>query len=144
MLEIRKVMVEQIRRFFKRTYVRYLIWLKYSKWGGTGKEEINPNEKICKTICYKLINQEDSKFLIAPISGKRYIKNSRLELFVILDDRRISITNHVYHYDVILSERDWDRLSIMYDNKTEKIRQIFEDEMKSQIQNSLNKILDKF
>ena len=136
-------MVEMIRRFFKRLYVRYLIWLKYSKWGSE-TNELNPNERLCKSICHRLINQPDSKFLIAPISGKRYIKNNRLELFVILDDRRVSVTNHVYHYDVVLSERDWDRISLMYDNKTEKIRQEFENDMKSQIQNSLQKIIDKF
>ena len=129
--------------YFKIQYVKYLLWLKYSKLGSDESKIPNNNERICKSICYKLINLYDSKFLIAPISGKRYIKNSRLELFVILDDRRVSITNHVYHYDVLLNERDWDRLSSMYDNKTEKIRQEFEDEMKSQINNSLHNILDK-
>jgi hypothetical protein len=137
-------MIESIRRYFKRLYVKYLLWAKYHKLGTEGtKTPNNNNERLCKSICYKLINLYDSKFLIAPISGKRYIKNSRLELFVILDDRRISITNHVYHYDVLLDERDWDRISTMYDNKTEKIRQEFEDEMKSQINNSLHNILDK-
>ena len=136
-------MLQLLRRFFKRLYVRYLIRLKYSKFTDGDNKTNNINERICKSICYRLINQPDSKFLIAPISGKRYIKNSRLELFIILDDRRISITNHVYHYDVVVSERDWDRLSMMYDNKTEKIRQEFEDDMKSQIKSSLSAILHK-
>jgi hypothetical protein len=135
-------MATLIKRFFKRLYVRYLIWLKYNKWSERN-EDPNPNERLCKSICHKLINQPDSKFLIAPISGKRYIKNSRLKLFVILDDRRVSVTDSLYHYDVVLSDRDWDRLSLMYDNKTEKIRQDFEDEMRSQIKSSLNNILDK-
>jgi hypothetical protein len=69
------------------------------------------------------------------------IKNSRLELFVILDDKRISITNHIYHYDVVLIDRDFDRIIRMYDNKTETIRQEFENDMKSQIQSSLSTIL---
>ena len=136
-------MLQLLRRFFKRLYVRYLLRLKYSKFTEGENKTPNINERICKSICYRLINQPDSKFLIAPISGKRYIKNSRLELFIILDDRRISITNHVYHYDVVVSERDWDRLSVMYDNKTEKIRQEFEDDMKSQIKSSLSAILSK-
>ena len=108
-----------------------------------GNTEVNQNERLCKSICYKLINLPDSKFLIAPISGKRYIKNSRLELFVILDDKRISITNHVYHYDVVFTDRDFDRITRMYDNKTETIRQEFENDMKSQIQSSLSTILDR-
>jgi hypothetical protein len=137
-------MIEFIKRFFRRRYIKYLIWVRYKKFeGATGELPLGPNERLCKSICHKLINQDDSKFLIAPISGKRYIKNSRLGLFIILDDRRISITNHVYHYDVSLNEREWDRLSKMYDNKTEKIRQDFEKEMVSQIKNSLNSILEK-
>ncbi len=137
-------MFEFIKRFFRRRYIKYLIWVRYKKFeGATGEVPLGPNERLCKSICHKLINQDDSKFLIAPISGKRYIKNSRLGLFIILDDRRISITNHVYHYDVSLNEREWDRLSKMYDNKTEKIRQDFEKEMVSQIKNSLNTILEK-
>jgi len=137
-------MIEFIKRFFKRRYIKYLIWVRYKKFeGATGDVSLGPNERLCKSICHKLINQEDSKFLIAPISGKRYIKNTRLGLFIILDDKRISITNHVYHYDVSLNEREWDRITKMYDNKTEKIRQDFEHEMVSQIKNSLNTILEK-
>jgi hypothetical protein len=66
-----------------------------------------------------------------------------LGLFIVLDDRKISITNHVYHYDVVLSQRDWDKLVVSYDNKTEKIRNGFEDEIKSQIVHSLSSILEK-
>lgn len=136
-------MFEIIKKFFRRKYVRYLINVRYSKFTSDGNTEVNQNERLCKSICYKLINLPDSKFLIAPISGKRYIKNSRLELFVILDDKRISITNHVYHYDVVFTDRDFDRITRMYDNKTETIRQEFENDMKSQIQSSLSTILDR-
>ena len=136
-------MFEIIRRFFRRKYVRYLINVRYNKLINGENAEANQNERLCKSICYKLINQPDSKFLIAPISGKRYIKNSRLDLFVILDDKRISITNHVYHYDVVFTDRDFDRITRMYDNKTETIRQEFENDMKSQIQSSLSIILDR-
>ena len=137
-------MFELIKRFFKRRYIKYLMWVRYKKFeSATGDFSLGPNEKLCKSICHKLINHEDSKFLIAPISGKRYIKNTKLGLFIILDDKRISITNHVYHYDVSFNEREWDRITKMYDNKTEKIRQDFENEMVSQIKNSLNTILDK-
>ena len=134
-------MIEFLRRLGKRWYVRYSLKLKYNKFNE--KQITTDSEKICKSICYKLINQEDSKFLIAPISGKRYINNKRLDVFVILDERRVSITDHIYHYDVVLCERDWDRITRMYDNRTEKIRQDFEDNVKSQINNSLHQILNK-
>jgi hypothetical protein len=60
-----------------------------------------------------------------------------------MDDRKISITNHVYHYDIVLSQRDWEKLNVLYDNKTEIMRQGYEDEIKSQIVHSLSSILEK-
>ena len=75
--------------------------------------------------------------------GSGYIKNEVLKVFIILDDKKITITNHIYHYDVILTQRDFDRVSHMYDNKTEEIRNEFENEMMSQIVVSLSTILHK-
>jgi len=66
-----------------------------------------------------------------------------LKVFIILDDKKITITNHIYHYDVILNQRDFDRVTHMYDNKTEEIRNEFENEMMSQIMVSLSTILHK-
>ena len=109
----------------------------------SGDDELSENERTCVSICRGLIRHDDSKFLIAPLSGKRYIRNTTLDLFVILDDRRVSMTNHVYHYDVRLVQRDWDRLITMYDGKTEKIRIDLENQIKSQINYSLHTILEK-
>lgn len=134
------LMNSKIKRFFKRLSVKFLIWLNY---GFKNKRILTENEMICKSICRKLINHPESKFLIAPLSGKRYIKNSNLELFVILDEQKISITNHIYHYDVFLDVREWDRLVRMYDNKTEVLREEYENEIKSQIVHSLSTILTK-
>ncbi len=129
-----------IKRLFKRLYAKYLRQVRYSV---NQTPESNQNERICKSICYKMINNPHSKFLIAPLSGKRYIKNEVLKVFIILDDKKITITNHIYHYDVILNQRDFDRITHMYDNKTEQIRNDFENEMMSQIMVSLSTILTK-
>jgi hypothetical protein len=131
-----------MKRIFKRIYVRWSILTKY-KWFKSEEDNLSESEKTCVSICRGLIRHNDSKFLIAPLSGKKYIKNTTLDLFVILDDRRVSITNHVYHYDVKLAQRDWDRIVGMYDNKTEKIRLDLENQIKSQINYSLHTILEK-
>ena len=129
-----------IKRLIKRMYAKYLKSVRYTS---NQTPENNHNERICKSICYKMINNPHSKFLIAPLSGKRYIKNEVLKVFIILDDKKVTITNHIYHYDVILTQRDFDRISHMYDNKTEEIRNEFENEMMSQIVVSLSTILNK-
>lgn len=110
---------------------------------------INPNHKrnehdvICGAICRKLINNPDSKFTIAPISEKRYIINKPLGLFVVMMDNKIEITNHIYHYNITLTQRESDKLRKLFDRKVESIREDYENEIKSQINNTLQKIFDK-
>ena len=67
--------------------------------------------------------------MIAPISSKRYIVNKTLGMFIVFEDNKIEITNHVYHYIVRLSDAEIDKLVDMFDRKTEQIRLKFEDEI---------------
>ena len=134
-------MIKLIKRLAKRTYVNWLIWNRNNRTDKNNK--VSDTEKICMSITRSLIVHSKSKFLLAPLSGKRYIKNEEKGLFIIIDRGTISITNHVYHYDVNLTERNWERLIKMYDGKVETIRQEYEDEIMSQIENSLHIIQDK-
>ena len=136
-----KKLKKYINRMSKRLYVK---WIQWNREGKTKEQKkVSETEKICVSICRNLITNSESKFLMAPVSGKRYIKNSDLNLFVILDDRHISITNHIYHYDVTVQDRNWFRLINMYDLKVESIRIEYENEIMSQIENSLSKIQQK-
>jgi len=134
-------MFKWIRQKYKRWYVSWKLKTRY-RWLSE-QQKITEAEKVCLSICRNMISHQGSKFLIAPLSGKRYIKNDTLGLFIILDERTVSITNHVYHYDVRISERDWDRICTMYDSKTEKIRQEYESEIMKQIQHSLVNLHEK-
>ena len=107
------------------------------------KVNFDDNEKTASSICRKLINHEDSKFLIAPLSQKRYIKNETLQMFVIIQGDRINITNHIYNYDITISLQMGEKLGRLFDNKVEESRMKFEKEMHSQVQHSLKKILEK-
>ena len=134
--------MRKIFKFFKRLVIRRIAKARnqfdYEDPGLLG------DIHMCKSICRKLITSEGSKFLIAPLSSQRYIKHSELGIFVILDDKKISIINHEYYYsNILLSNRDWDKLTKMYDTKVERIRQELKNEMKSQIKYSLKAILDR-
>jgi len=131
----------KLRKLFRRLYVKWRLKTKY-KWL-QNETKISETETLCLSICRSMISHANSKFLIAPLSMVRYIKNEDLGLFVILDERNISITNHVYHYDVRVCQRDWDRITTMYDGKTEKIRKEYEDEIMTQIKFSLKNIHDR-
>jgi hypothetical protein len=55
----------------------------------------------------------------------------------------VSITNHVYHYEVEIDDRNWQRITHMFDDKVETIRREYENEIMSQIENSLHKLQEK-
>jgi hypothetical protein len=130
----------RVKQFAKRSYVKYL---NYNRSLNEENLKNSETEKVCMSITRSLITNANSKFLLAPLSGKRYIKNADLEIFVILDRGSISITNHVYHYDVTVSNRNWQRIVGMYDNKVEGIRQEYEDEIMKNIEHSLTVIQNK-
>jgi F0F1-type ATP synthase membrane subunit b/b' len=58
-------------------------------------------------------------------------------------ENRVEITNHVYHYIIKLSEKDSTKLKKQFDAKVEQIRLEYENDIKSQINNTLNTILEK-
>jgi hypothetical protein len=81
--------------------------------------------------------------MIAPVSNKRYVENKSMDIFITMMDGSIDLTNHVYHYNVKLSKRDWERISFIFDNETEKRRLNYEDLINSQIKNSLHNVLER-
>jgi len=109
----------------------------------TYEDEIVAYEKTCFKICLRLISHSESEFMIAPMSGKRYIKNDELSMFITMDYGRVEITNHVFNYNVKLSNRDWERLVYIFDTETEKRRIEMEKEVTSNIKNSLDHVLDR-
>lgn len=106
-------------------------------------EELDLHEKTAFKICLKLISHPNSDFMVAPLSEKRYVINEDLNIFIIIDWNKVEITNHVFHYDVRLSTRDHQRVTYLYDTETEKRRSNTEFQVKSNIKNSLDTLLDK-
>jgi len=130
------------RRQFKRLKVKFYIWEREISWF-KAPQDTTGYENITTAIVRKMISHSDSKFTIAPLSGKRYIVNKTLDIFVIMEDSKVEITNHVYHYVSSLGKRDIEKLIKLYDTKVETERVNYEDQIKSQITNTLQKIYDK-
>lgn len=135
-----------MKKFFSRIFKRlkHRIFLLFS--GRSIKkleDDIATYEKTCFKICLKLISHRDSEFMIAPMSGKRYIRNNELSMFITMDFGRVEITNHVFNYNVKLLNRDWERLVYIFDTETEKRRLEMEKEVSSNIKNSLEHVLDR-
>jgi hypothetical protein len=128
-----------MKRLFKRLGLRIYRMIN----GGMGRRDLTENQIKAAAICRKLINNPFSKFLIAPVSRNRYIRNEKLKMFIILSDNKLKIINHVYSYDVYITNSEHDRLKIMFDNKVESHRMSFENDINSQIQYSLTNIIKK-
>ena len=116
----------------------------------TLKERFDPSfpipeeEKITIEICKKLISDPESKLTYAPISGKRFIKNENKNMFVVIESHTINLINHVYSYSVYLSsQNDYRDITQSFDGILEDKRQSLENEIRSNIQHSLQTILKK-
>lgn len=132
--------MNKIKRLFKRIYYKILILNK--------KLEIrshppSKSELLSVAITKKLINHPESLFLMAPLSGEKYIENKTLDIFVIIHKSVLSITNGVYHYDILLTRRNSNVINKMYNDKVEEIRQELKDEIMYKINNSLTIINNK-
>ena len=136
-------MIKRIVRFFRRLKLRFYLWSKKGKMFKTYEEEVSSYEKTCFQICLQMIKHPSTKFMIAPMSNKRYIENKEMDIFITMDNGRIDLTNHVYHYSVKLTNRDWERITYIFDVETEKRRLNYEDTINSQIKNSLHNVLER-
>jgi hypothetical protein len=124
----------------KKLFLR--IYLSYKKIGHRNRKKYTNNEIKSSAIFRKLINHPNSTFLNAPLSDKRYIKNESLGIFIVLSEFKLNIINHVYNYDIDVNLDLSRRLQSIFDEKVESSRVSLENEMKSQIQHSLVKILE--
>jgi hypothetical protein len=136
-------MIKRVVRFFRRLKLRIYLWSKKGKMFKTYEEEVSSYEKTCFQICLQMIKHPSTKFMIAPMSNKRYIENKEMDIFITMDNGRIDLTNHVYHYSVKLTNRDWERITYIFDVETEKRRLNYEDTINSQIKNSLHNVLER-
>jgi hypothetical protein len=135
-------LIKWFRRVTKRLSVKFYKWESGSSFIKT-YDESSGYEQICTAIIRKMINHSDTKFTIAPLSGKRYLINKVLDIFIIIEDNKVEITNHVYHYVIKLSKRDTEKITKQFDKKVDDIRTQYENEIKSQITNTLHKIYEK-
>jgi hypothetical protein len=98
----------------------------------------------CKFIFRNVLRHSNSIYEIAPLSEHRIIENKKLGIFIVLDNKKITIINHVCYYSNIpLTDRDWKKMSHMYDNKVQINRMQRIEQMKSQVEHSLSKLKNK-
>lgn len=104
---------------------------------------MSEHEAETMAICKQLIQQEDTKLLISPISGKRYIKSESYGIFVIVNNHRVQLINHTYSYTVDFESKVYDRLMRIFDTEVENRRMEMETEIRNNVKHSLTSIYQK-
>ena len=113
------------------------------------REKFNPRplvteeEKHAVNIAKKLISNPESILYFAPVSQKRIIKNEAKRIYVLIEQRSITIINHVYSYNVYI-ETDNLYVSLIhhFDTTSEKKKIEIEKEIRNNVQHSLKLISD--
>ena len=132
-MKVMKNLNHTFRRFVQKQMIHLFRYV-------STEQEKSVYERDCIAVCKKFINQPDSIMLLTPISGKRYIRSEKNEIFIILDSHRVKIINHVYAYDVHINDKSWNQIISLFDNEVEKRREEFEFQITSNIKSSLQKI----
>lgn len=108
------------------------------------KPVISKEESICYDICINLIKNENSKLTFAPVSFKRFIKLDEKDMFIVIENRTVNIINHVYSYSVYMENNEFfEDILKTFDQNLETRRQALENEIRNNIQHSLQNILEK-
>jgi hypothetical protein len=106
------------------------------------KKPIPEEEKITIEICSKLIDLSGSKLTIAPISNKRFIKNSEKKIFIVIENNSISLVNDIYNHSVYVTNDElYHELCKKFDECLDNERLRLENEIKNNIEHSLQEIL---
>ena len=124
---------------FRRLMQRNYIWV--TRVVTPSNVETSPYENDAIRITQKLINDKDSTMLISPLSGKKYIKNDKFGMYVILHSSSVQIINHKYSYVVFVSDKKYDKIVNEFNIEVENRRQVFEKEILGNIQHSMKSII---
>ena len=129
---------------FLKFVIQILIWKKKTKelWG-TSQDYYSDEEKYCVQICLKLLENSSSKLTFAPVSSTRFIVNDDKQMFVVINNHTINITNHVYSYTVYVQESSsYTKVVKRFDTLLEEERQNIQEEIRRNIKHSLQCILN--
>jgi hypothetical protein len=127
--------------FRKRRFAKISIWFK-KKFNPNDFDKITKTERDAVIIFNALVKHHDSDLLIHPSHERYYIKSQQTGIFITISTYQpeISIVNHVYGYNVKISNRVLKSVVNTFITEVENRRIQMENEYKNNIQHSLNHI----
>jgi hypothetical protein len=135
-------LIQTVKHKIKRKVLKNILWLKKNILNPQlQNSSLTPNELKAITIASYAINNENSELSLCPITGKRYIKYN--DYFIVIEENKIKIVNHVYGYDIFLHGRKLYNIKNLFDKKLYQHFKSIEDEILSNVRHSLDEILAK-
>lgn len=129
---------------FKRFFIK--IWKKIDK-----DDILSPKEQLAFDI-FKicLYDENNVRYLNSGFSYKKYIVTKNyilskdIDTFIVLEPGKITIVNHQYRYDLDMPQKTSDIMNKMFDEKVAQDRKMMEEEIYSNITQSLEIVLGQF
>ena len=90
------------------------------------KYKPNEKEKLILDIVNNLCQHVDTEILMAPVSGRYYLINKKLEYWIRIYDNGITITNHKFTFSNTSPQMFQDMIIELVVNAIEKSRDEFE------------------
>jgi hypothetical protein len=100
-------------------------------------------ERDAAFIFRKMIKCQESELLMSPISQKQYVRNDEKRILLILDNYELTVINHVFSYNIRISQRTIKSLNEAFNIEIEKRRLEMEVSFKENVKHSLKTILVK-
>ena len=130
--------IHNLKRFTQKVGIRFTRMMN-----PLDKEILSNSERDASAIFRKLLKDPESELLTSPLSGKYYLKSPDKDMLLVLGNGNLSIVNHVYGYDVRLSQKAEKKLTETFLNEVEERRKKMEEEYSQNVQHSLKTIIEK-
>jgi len=107
------------------------------------KEPYEDSELEAAMLFRRMIKDPESELLTSPISSKYYVKNDDLRILIIMTEYDITIINHIFGYNVRISQKTFRNLHESFITKVEQRRNAMETEYKNNVKHSLQTIIKR-
>lgn len=107
------------------------------------RQQLRDAEHEAFAIFRKMLKDPVNELLTSPLSGKYYLKSDAQSMLLILGNGQLSIVNHVYGYNVPLSQKTERKMKDIFLEEVEQRRSEMEAEFTANIKHSLKNIIEK-
>jgi hypothetical protein len=88
-----------------------------------------------------MLVKADSELLISPLSGRYFLKNDRKQILIILTEYELVVINHVFGYNIKISQKLQRSLYQAFVSEVEQRRTAMENVFRQNVKHSLQSII---